>query len=111
MHRLLELEEATPRECYMVDMMLANVCKHNVTRFPSRYRAAAGHRGRPGGDHALAGLREPRVASYLEIPQGLGGHTHRHIKILKFIENMTMGCRRRPTLPGIRREFTRRSGS
>ncbi len=88
--------EATPSGCYMVDMMLANVCKHNVTRFP--FEISRLLQDIAGGlvvtMPSQKDFENPEVASYLEkyLKGSVDIPTIDRIKILKFIENMTMGC-------------------
>jgi 4-hydroxybutyryl-CoA dehydratase/vinylacetyl-CoA-Delta-isomerase len=88
--------EATPAGNYAVDALLANICKLNVTRFPFEI-------GRLLQD--IAGgivvtmpsekdFNNPEIAPYLDkYLKGIDGvPTINRIKILKFIENMTVGC-------------------
>jgi 4-hydroxybutyryl-CoA dehydratase / vinylacetyl-CoA-Delta-isomerase len=88
--------EATPSGCFMVDMMLANVCKHNVTRYPfeiSRLlQDIAG--GMVVTMPSQKDFENPEVAPYLEkyLKGSADVPTLDRIKVLKFIENMTMGC-------------------
>ncbi|OFW55534.1 MAG: 4-hydroxybutyryl-CoA dehydratase [Candidatus Solincola sediminis] len=87
---------ATPSGCYMVDPLLANVCKHNVTRFP--FEISRLLQDIAGGlvvtMPSEKDFENPEVAPYLEkYLQGKDGVTTRdRMKIIKFIENMTMGC-------------------
>ena len=86
---------ALPSGTYLVDLLLANVCKQNVTRFP--YEIARLAEDLAGGlmvtmpsekdlDHPEIG---PLVAKYLrgvaEIP------TADRMRILRLIENLTLG--------------------
>ena len=87
---------ATPSGCYMVDPLLANVCKHNVTRFPFEIARLLQDIG--GGlvvtMPSEKDFENPEVAPYLEkYLQGKSGiSTMDRMKIIRFIENMTVGC-------------------
>ncbi|MDD5748767.1 MAG: 4-hydroxyphenylacetate 3-hydroxylase family protein [Actinomycetota bacterium] len=90
------LGRKTPSGCYLVDMLLANVCKLNVTRFPFEISRLA--QDIAGGLLATMPFQKdfenpetaPLLEKYLrgksEIP------TIERIKIMKLLENMTMGC-------------------
>ncbi|MEJ5186292.1 MAG: 4-hydroxyphenylacetate 3-hydroxylase family protein [Candidatus Geothermincolales bacterium] len=86
----------TPSGCYLVDVLLANVCKQNVTRFP--FEISRLLQDIAGGlvvtMPSQKDLENPEVAPYLE--KYLKGKadvpTLDRLRILKFIENMTMGC-------------------
>lgn len=86
----------TPSGCYLVDILLANVCKQNVTRFP--FEISRLLQDIAGGlvvtMPSQKDLENPEVAPYLE--KYLKGKadvpTLDRLRILKFIENMTMGC-------------------
>jgi 4-hydroxybutyryl-CoA dehydratase/vinylacetyl-CoA-Delta-isomerase len=88
--------EATPSGCYMVDMMLANVCKHNVTRYP--FEISRLLQDIAGGlvvtMPSQKDFENPEVAPYLEkyLKGSADVPTLDRMKALKFIENMTMGC-------------------
>jgi 4-hydroxybutyryl-CoA dehydratase/vinylacetyl-CoA-Delta-isomerase len=90
------LGEATPSGCYLVDVLLANVCKHNVTRFP--FEISRLLQDIAGGlvvtMPSQKDFENPEVAPYLE--KFLKGSSEvpmmDRIKVLKYIENMTMGC-------------------
>lgn len=90
------LGRATPSGAYMVDVLLANVCKHNVTRFP--FEIARLLQDIAGGlvvtMPSQKDFENPETAPYLEkYLRGSGGFsTMDRIRVLKFIENMTMGC-------------------
>ena len=81
---------------YMVDILLANVCKMHVTRCPFEIaRLAQDIAGglmvtMPSGKD----FENPLIARYLEkyLKAGKGVPTIDRIKVLKFIENMTTGC-------------------
>jgi 4-hydroxybutyryl-CoA dehydratase/vinylacetyl-CoA-Delta-isomerase len=87
---------ATPSGCYMVDPLLANVCKHNVTRFP--FEISRLLQDIAGGlvvtMPSEKDFENPEISAYLE--KFLRGRsdvsTMDRMKIIKFIENMTMGC-------------------
>ncbi len=88
--------EATSSGCYMVDVLLANICKHNVTRYP--FEISRLLQDIAGGlvvtMPSQKDFENPEVAPYLE--KYLKGcadvPTLERMKILKFVENMTMGC-------------------
>ncbi len=80
---------------YLVDLLLANVCKQNVTRFP--YEIARLAQDIAGGlmvtmpsemDWRNAELR-PYIEKYLSGVQGV--QTENRLRILRLIENMTLG--------------------
>jgi 4-hydroxybutyryl-CoA dehydratase / vinylacetyl-CoA-Delta-isomerase len=87
---------ATPSGCYLVDVMLANVCKHNVTRFP--FEISRLLQDIAGGlvvtMPSQKDFENPEIAPYLE--KYLAGCSDvpvmDRMKVLKYIENMTMGC-------------------
>ncbi len=87
---------ATPSGCYMVDTLLANVCKHNVTRYP--FEISRLLQDIAGGlvvtMPSQKDFENPEVSPYLEkYLKGSGDiPTMDRIKVLKFIENMTVGC-------------------
>jgi 4-hydroxybutyryl-CoA dehydratase/vinylacetyl-CoA-Delta-isomerase len=88
--------KATSSGCYLVDVMLANVCKHNVTRFP--FEISRLLQDIAGGlvvtMPSQKDFENPEIAPYLE--KYLKGSSDvpvmDRIRVLKFIENMTMGC-------------------
>jgi len=88
--------EAASGGGYMVDVLLANTCKLNVTRFP--FEIARLLQDIAGGlvvtMPSQKDFENPETAPYLE--KYLKGTnsvpTIDRIKILKFIENMTVGC-------------------
>lgn len=88
--------EATPSGCYLVDVLLANICKHNVTRFP--FEISRLLQDIAGGlvvtMPSQKDFENPEVAPYLEkyLKGSADVPTLDRIKVLKFIENMTMGC-------------------
>jgi 4-hydroxybutyryl-CoA dehydratase/vinylacetyl-CoA-Delta-isomerase len=87
---------ATAAGNYEVDALLANICKLNVTRFPFEIARLA--QDIAGGllvtMPSQKDFENPEIAPYLD--KYLRGKdsvpTIDRIKILKFIENMTVGC-------------------
>lgn len=86
----------TPSGCYLVDILLANVCKQNVTRFP--FEISRLLQDIAGGlvvtMPSQRDFENPETAPYLEkYLKGSGDiPTLDRIRVLKFIENMTLGC-------------------
>ncbi|MEI8255116.1 MAG: 4-hydroxyphenylacetate 3-hydroxylase N-terminal domain-containing protein [Deltaproteobacteria bacterium] len=85
----------TPAGTYMVDPLLANVCKQNVTRFP--YEMARIAEDLAGGllvtlpshedfEHPEVG---PLLRRYLS---GARGSTEDRVRVLRLIETMTLGA-------------------
>ncbi|MCQ1528736.1 4-hydroxyphenylacetate 3-hydroxylase family protein [Lutispora saccharofermentans] len=80
---------------YIIDLLLANVCKQNVTRFP--YEIARLAEDIAGGLMVTApsekDLRDPKIGSYIEkYLQGVKGvSVENRLKILRLIENITLG--------------------
>ncbi|MCD8086967.1 MAG: 4-hydroxyphenylacetate 3-hydroxylase family protein [Oscillospiraceae bacterium] len=80
---------------YMVDTLLANVCKQNVTRFP--YEIARLAEDIAGGIMVTcpseADLNDPELGPYVEkYLQGVASvPTRDRLKIMRLIENMTLG--------------------
>jgi 4-hydroxybutyryl-CoA dehydratase/vinylacetyl-CoA-Delta-isomerase len=80
---------------YIIDLLLANVCKQNVTRFP--YEIARLAEDIAGGLMVTApsekDLRDPEIGPYIE--KYLKGvnvvSTENRLKILRLIENLTLG--------------------
>jgi 4-hydroxybutyryl-CoA dehydratase/vinylacetyl-CoA-Delta-isomerase len=87
---------ATAAGNYEVDPLLANVCKLNVTRFP--FEIARLLQDIAGGIVVTMpsekDFRNPDIAPYLEkYLKCADGYTALdRVKILKFIENVTVGC-------------------
>lgn len=87
---------ATAAGNYEVDPLLANICKLNVTRFPFEIARLAQDIG--GGlivtMPSQSDFDNPEIAPYLEkyLKGAQGVSTMDRIKVLKFIENMTVGC-------------------
>ncbi len=88
--------EATPSGCYLVDVLLANICKQNVTRYP--FEISRLLQDIAGGlvvtMPSQKDFDNPEVAPYLQkyLKGSADVPTLDRIKVLKFIENMTMGC-------------------
>lgn len=80
---------------YLVDLLLANVCKQNVTRFP--YEIARLLQDIAGGLvstlPSAQDFKSPEVGHYMEkYLKGVGSvPTENRIRLLRLIENMTMG--------------------
>ncbi|MCD7844575.1 MAG: 4-hydroxyphenylacetate 3-hydroxylase family protein [Oscillospiraceae bacterium] len=80
---------------YMVDTLLANVCKQNVTRFP--YEIARLAEDIAGGIMVTcpseADLNDPELGPYVEkYLQGVASvPTRDRLKIMRLIENLTLG--------------------
>lgn len=81
---------------YMIDLLLANICKQNVTRFP--YEIARLAQDLAGGflvtmpsekdyDHPEIG---PLLKKYTASRSGIAPENRQ--KMLRYIENLTMGC-------------------
>ena len=86
---------ATPSGSYMIDLLLANVCKLNVTRFP--YEIVRLAEDIAGGlmvtAPSEADLRDPElgpiVTKYLKGVDGVS--TENRLRILRLIENLCLG--------------------
>lgn len=80
---------------YIIDLLLANVCKQNVTRFP--YEIARLAEDIAGGLVVTApsekDLRDPKVGPYVDkYFKGVNGvSTENRFRILRLIENLTLG--------------------
>ena len=80
---------------YLIDLLLANVCKQNVTRFP--YEIARLAEDIAGGlvvtAPSEADLRDPKVGPYVEkyLRAAPGVSTEDRLRILRLIENLTLG--------------------
>jgi 4-hydroxybutyryl-CoA dehydratase/vinylacetyl-CoA-Delta-isomerase len=89
--------EGHPTEAgnYEIDMLLANICKQNVTRFP--YEIARLAEDIAGGLFVTMpseqDLRSPEIGKYIEkYLKGVEGvPTINRMKVLRLIENMTLG--------------------
>jgi len=81
---------------WMVDLLLANVCKQNVTRFP--YEIARLAEDIAGGLMVTMpsekDFRHPEIGPYIEkYLQGAGvAPTEHRLRMLRLIENLTLGC-------------------
>jgi len=86
----------TPSGTYLVDLLLANVCKLNVTRFP--YEIARLAEDIAGGLMVTMpsekDFRHPEIGPYLEkYLKGVAGvPTEHRMRMLRLIENLTLGC-------------------
>ena len=80
---------------YIIDLLLANVCKQNVTRFP--YEIARLAEDNAGGlmvtAPSEADLRDEKLGAYVEkYLKGVSGvSTENRLRILRLIENLTLG--------------------
>ncbi|WP_326910300.1 4-hydroxyphenylacetate 3-hydroxylase family protein [Sedimentibacter sp. MB31-C6] len=80
---------------YIIDLLLANVCKQNITRFP--YEIARLAEDIAGGLMVTApsekDLRDPKVGPYIEkYLTGINGvSVENRLKVLRLIENITLG--------------------
>lgn len=89
--------EGTPTESgnYIIDLLLANVCKQNVTRYP--YEIARLAEDIAGGLMVTApsekDLKDPVVGGYVDkYLKGVEGvSTENRLRILRLIENITLG--------------------
>ena len=81
---------------YMIDLLLANICKQNVTRFP--YEIARIAQDLAGGSlvtmPSAQDFDSPDVGAWVKkYMQGVGGDTaEKRQRLLRLIENITMGC-------------------
>jgi 4-hydroxybutyryl-CoA dehydratase/vinylacetyl-CoA-Delta-isomerase len=80
---------------YMIDLLLANVCKQNVTRFP--YEIVRLAEDIAGGIMVTApsekDLRDPKLGPYVDkyLKAAPGVTTENRLKILRLIENLSLG--------------------
>ncbi|MDL2307206.1 4-hydroxyphenylacetate 3-hydroxylase family protein [Desulfovibrio sp. OttesenSCG-928-C06] len=80
---------------YLIDLLLANVCKQNITRFPYEITRLA--EDIAGGLMVTApsekDLRHPKLGPYIEkYLKGVANvSTESRLKVLRLIENMTLG--------------------
>ena len=80
---------------YIIDLLLANVCKQNVTRYP--YEIARLAEDIAGGlmvtAPSEADLRDEKLGAYVEkYLKGVDGvSTENRLRILRLIENLTLG--------------------
>lgn len=90
--------EGTPTESgnYMIDLLLANVCKQNVTRFP--YEIVRLAEDIAGGlmvtAPSEADLKDPKLGPYIDkYLKGVNAvSTENRLRILRLIENMSLGA-------------------
>lgn len=81
---------------YLVDLLLANVCKQNVTRFP--YEISRIAQDIAGGAMvtlpSAKDLKSSEVGPYLEkyLKTVEGVPVENRVRIMRLIENMTLGC-------------------
>jgi len=89
--------EGTPTESgnYIISLLLANVCKQNVTRFP--YEIVRLAEDIAGGIMVTApsekDLRDPKIGPYVEkYLKGVAGvSVENRLRILRLIENLSLG--------------------
>ncbi len=80
---------------YIIDLLLANVCKQNVTRFP--YEISRLAEDIAGGLMVTApsekDLKDPKIGPYIEkYLKGVNGvSVENRLRILRLIENITLG--------------------
>lgn len=85
----------TPSGAYLIDLLLANVCKQNVTRFP--YEIARLAEDIAGGlmvtQPSEKDLRNPEIGPYIEkYLKGVDSvPTESRMRIMRLIENLTLG--------------------
>ena len=85
----------TPSGAYLIDLLLANVCKQNVTRFP--YEIARLAEDIAGGlmvtQPSEKDLRNPEIGPYIEkYLKGVSSvPTESRMRIMRLIENLTLG--------------------
>lgn len=85
----------TASGAYMIDLLLANVCKQNVTRFP--YEIVRLAEDIAGGLMVTApsekDLRDPKLGKYIDKYLRGVGHvtTENRLRILRLIENLALG--------------------
>jgi len=103
--------KATDSGTYLVDMLLANVCKLSVTRFP--YEIARLAEDIAGGLMVTApsvnDLNHPEIGPYLQkYYQGIEGiNAECRLKMLRLVENLTLG----PAAAAYRTESLHGAGS
>jgi len=86
----------TPAGNYQVDLLLANVCKLNVTRFPYEIARLATDiaGGLLGTMPSAADLSDPEVGPYIEkyLAANPDYQVVDRMKVLRLIENLTIGA-------------------
>ena len=91
----IEEKNVIVNDLYVIDLLLANVCKQNVTRFP--YEIARLAQDLAGGimvtQPSEADYRNPATHAYIEkYLKGVASvPTEDRMRLLRLIENMTMG--------------------
>lgn len=86
---------ATPSGAYLIDLMLSNVCKHNVTRFPYEMTRLA--EDIAGGimvtQPSEKDFRSEEIGHYVDkYLRGVDSvPTENRMRIMRLIENMTLG--------------------
>lgn len=86
---------ATPSGAYLIDLLLANVCKQNVTRFP--YEIGRLAEDIAGGlmvtQPSERDFRSPEIGHYIEkYLRGVDSvPTENRLRIFRLIENLTLG--------------------
>ncbi len=86
---------ATPSGAYLIDQLLANICKHNVTRFP--YEICRLAEDIAGGlmvtQPSEKDLRSKEIGHYVEkYLRGVDSvPTEHRLRIMRLIENLTLG--------------------
>ncbi|MEW6273501.1 MAG: 4-hydroxyphenylacetate 3-hydroxylase family protein, partial [Bacillota bacterium] len=86
----------TPSGTYLVDLLLANVCKQNVTRYP--YEIARLAEDIAGGLMVTMpsekDFRHPEIGPYIEkYLKGAASYPTEHrMRMLRLVENLTLGC-------------------
>lgn len=86
----------TPSGTYLIDMLLANVCKQNVTRYP--YEIARLAEDIAGGLMVTMpsekDFHHPEIGPYIEkYLKGVAGvPTEHRMRMLRLVENLTLGC-------------------
>ncbi len=87
--------QPTPAGNYLIDVLLANVCKQNVTRFPYEIVRLASDIA--GGLMVTApsekDLRDPRIGPYVEkyLKGAPGVSTEDRLRVLRLLENLCLG--------------------
>ena len=88
--------QATPAGNFQVDMLLANVCKLNVTRFPYEIARLATDiaGGLLGTMPSAADLNDPVTGPYIEkyLAAAQGVKVVDRVKVLRLIENLVAGA-------------------
>lgn len=86
----------TPSGTYLIDLLLANVCKQNVTRFP--YEIARLAEDIAGGLMVTMpsekDFRHPELGPYIEkyLKGTASVPTEHRMRMLRLVENLTLGC-------------------